>query len=93
MDDDDTKWSGAHVAVVAKMVRYPVTGSVHKQRDTIKNWCSGYDGDVIDAAIDDLLAKAVLQQYRSNTIQLVSVSEAKEFIEENDESGDYSWYI
>lgn len=93
MGENNSDWEDAHLQIVAKMVRVPVNGSNHKQRDTIKNWCGGYDGDVVDGAIDDLLAKGILQRYRSNTIQLVSVSIGEEFIKENDDNGDYTWYL
>jgi len=90
---NDSNWKDTHLEIVSKLVRSRVTGSHHKQRDTIKGWCSGYDGDVIDSALDDLLAKGVLQQYRSNTLQLISIQKGKEFIRENDDDGDYTWYL
>lgn len=93
MGNNDPDWKDTHLEVVSKTVRARVVGKHHKQRDTIKRWCSGYDGDVIDSAIDDLLAEGVLQRKRSNTVQLVSIQAGKDFIRENDEDGDYSWYL
>jgi hypothetical protein len=94
MGDENRTFSDSHLEVVAKMVRAPVTGGHHKQRDTIKNnWCSGYDGDVIDEAIDDLVAEGILIETARDTIKLRSVKTAKEFIKEHDREGDYTWYL
>lgn len=90
-----TDWKEVHVTVVAKMVRVPVVGSHHKQKQTVVGWCGGYDGDAVKDAIDDLVTDptAPLHEKGRGTITLTSVGEAKDFIEENDESGEYSWYL
>lgn len=88
-------WKDVHVAVVAKMVRVPVVGSHHKQKQTVVGWCGSYDGDVVKDAIDDLVTdpQAPLREKGRGTIQLTSVKMAKEFIRDNDDSGDYDWYL
>ncbi|MFB6177637.1 MAG: hypothetical protein ABEI99_10915, partial [Halobaculum sp.] len=72
----------------------PVVGSHHKQRDTIKQWVD-LDGDVFEQAMDDLVSNPttpVVEKGRG-TVQLTSVYDAKEFVREHDESGEYSWYL
>jgi len=93
MTEKTNPFSETHLEVVATMVRVPVTGAHHKQRDTIKNWCGGYDGDDIDAAIDDLVAEGVLLKTARDTIKLRSVQAGKEFIKEHDTEGVYTWYL
>lgn len=89
-----TEWNASHVEILAKMVRVPVTGSHHKQRDTIKGWVD-LDGDVFEEALDDLVTdpSAPVQQKARGTVTLTSVHETKEFIEEHDEDGEYTWYL
>lgn len=89
------EYGKAHLAVLAKMVREPVVGKHHKQRQTIIRWCGEYDGDVLNAAIDDLITDPTAPLYEKGrkTITLSSVHEAKEFIKEHDEDGDFSWFL
>lgn len=88
-------WEQAHVEVVANMVRVPVVGSHHKQKQTIVGWCGGYDGDVVKQAIDDLIAspEAPVREKGRGTITLTSVHEAKDFIRENDDENEFAWYL
>jgi hypothetical protein len=87
-------WKTVHLTVIAKMVREPVVGTHHKQKDTIKGWCGGFDGDVVDAAIDDLLTDptAPLREKGRGTIQLTSVADAKAFLEEHDDDDEFVWF-
>lgn len=91
MAGSNSDWKKSHLEIVAKMVRVPVVGSHHKQRDTIKQWCN-FDGDVIEQAMDDLVAKGILQETARGTVKLVSVSKAKRFLEENDDDDSYCWF-
>lgn len=77
------------------MLRAKVVKSHHKQRQTIIGWCSGYDGDVLNDAIDELVKDSDAPVYEKGrgTITLRSVSEAKEFIREHDDDGDFTWYL
>lgn len=88
-------YTDEHLAIIAKMVRVPVVGSHHKQRQTIKGWVGGFDGDVLDDAIDDLIAdpKAPLREKGRGTITLTSVHDAKEFIKRHDDNDNFTWYI
>lgn len=88
-------WKQVHVAVVAKMVREPVVGSHHKQKQTVVGWCGGYEGDTVKQAIDDLATDpgAPVHEKGRGTITLTSVQEAKDFIEENDEDQEFTWYL
>lgn len=89
------EYGQAHLAVLAKMVREPVVGKHHKQRQTIIKWCGQYDGSTIDAAIDDLVKDPSSPVYEKGrgTITLRDLHEAKEMIEEHDEEGEFSWFI
>lgn len=89
-----TDWSSEHLEILAKMVRVPVTGSHHKQRDTIKGWV-GLDGDTFDRAMDELVKRpaAPVVQTARDTVKLTSVHETKEFIREHDDNGQFSWYL
>lgn len=89
-----SEWKTVHLTVVAKMVRVPVVGSHHKQKDTINGWCGGFDGDVVDDAIDDLVTDptAPLQEKGRGTIQLTSVADAKEFLEQHDDDDEFTWF-
>lgn len=89
------EYTDEHLAIVAKMVRAPVVGNHHKQRQTIKGWVGGFDGDVLDDAIDDLIAdpQAPVREKGRGTIQLTSVHKAKEFIKKHDDNDNYSWYL
>jgi hypothetical protein len=89
-----SKWNTSHLAILAKMVREPVYGQHHKQRDTIKNWVD-LEGDVFEQAMDDLVTDtdAPVMEKARGTVTLTSVHEAKEFIEEHDHDGDYTWYL
>lgn len=90
-----TDWEQVHVAVVANMVRVPVTGSHHKQKQTIVGWCGGYEGDTVKQAIDDLVTdpQAPVHEKGRRTITLTSVQAAKDFIRENDDEDEYTWYL
>lgn len=85
-------WEKVHLEIVSKMVRSKVAGAHHKQRDTIKGWCGGYDGDVIDEAIDELVAAGLIREKRRGTITLRSIGDGKNFLQNNDENGDYTWF-
>jgi hypothetical protein len=85
-------WSDPHLAVVSTMVRVPVAGGHHKQRQTIKNWCGGYDGDVLDDAIDDLVAARIIREKGRGTITLRSKDTGEDFLRKHDTDDDYSWY-
>jgi hypothetical protein len=89
-----TSWDTSHVEIVAKMVRVPVTGSHHKQRDTIKGWVD-LEGDTFESAMDDLCASvdAPVQETARQTVKLTSVHEAKEFIRKHDADDEYSWFL
>lgn len=88
-------WTDRHLAIIAKMVRATVTGSHHKQRDTIKGWIGGFDGDEIDAAMDDLIAdpNAPILEKGRGTISFTSSHDAKAFIENHDEEATDTWYL
>jgi hypothetical protein len=89
-----TDWNASHVEIVARMVRVPVTGSHHKQSDTIKQWAD-LEGDVFEDALDDLVTDptAPVHQKGRGTVTLTSVPEAKEFIEEHDDDDEYTWFL
>jgi hypothetical protein len=89
-----TQWNASHVEILAKMVRAPVRGSHHKQRDTIKDWAN-LEGDIFESAMDDLVKDpdAPVMEKARGTVTLTSVHEAKEFIREHDDDGEYSWYL
>lgn len=89
-----SKWNASHVEILAKMVREPIVGSHHKQTDTIKDWVD-LDGDVFESAMNDLVTDptAPVRKKGRGTVTLTSVHEAKEFIREHDEEGDYTWYL
>jgi hypothetical protein len=89
-----SEWNTSHLEILAKMVRVPVFGDHHKQRDTIKGWVD-VDGDVFEEAMDDLTTKpeAPVHETAKGTVQLTSVHEAKEFIRKHDEDDEYSWYL
>lgn len=83
----------AKLELVAKMMRKKILGSHHKQSDTIKNWLNKFDGQTLDEAIDELIQEGVIQNYGPNTIQLVDMQTAKEYIKEHDEDDEFSWYL
>lgn len=87
-------WNTSHVEIVAKMVRVPVTGSHHKQRDTIKGWVD-LEGDKFESAMDELCSspEGPVHETARQTVKLTSVHEAKEFIDEHDEDGEYIWFL
>lgn len=89
-----SEWETRHLEPVHKMVRARVTGSHHKQRDTIKRWAN-LDGDVFTEAIDELVAspEAPVVEKARGTITLTSIQEAKQFIKNNDTEGKYSWFL
>lgn len=83
----------AKLEIVAKMTRKKILGAHHKQPDTIKNWLSKFDGQTLDEAIDELIQGGVVQNYNPNTIQLVDMQTAKNYIRENDDDDDFVWYL
>ncbi len=85
-------WNDVHLQVISTMVREPVTGSRHVQRQTLKNWCGGYDGDDLDKAIDDLIKTGLIREKGRGTITLRSVQIGKRFLEQYDENDDYIWH-
>ena len=89
-----TDWNTSHLEILAKMVRPPVVGKVHKQTDTIQGWVD-LDGDVFSEAMDELITnpEAPVVQKGRGTVQLTSVHETKEFIKEHDDEGEYTWYL
>lgn len=90
-----TSFEQPHVEIVAKMLRAKVVKSHHKQKASIINWCSGYDGDVLKQAIDDLVRDPTAPVFEKGrgTITLSSIHEAKDFIEEYDDEDEYTWYL
>jgi len=85
--------SDAHLEIVSTMVRSNVRGAHHKQRQTIKSWCGGFDGDKLDDAIDDLIKQGVILEKGRGTITLRSMQAGKDYIRKNDDDGDYTWYL
>jgi len=85
-------WNDAHLQVVSTMVREPVANTRHVQRQTLKGWCGGFDGDELDEAIDDLVAIGLVREKGRGTITLRSVQAGKQFLEAHDEEGDYVWF-
>ncbi|WP_049893937.1 hypothetical protein [Salinarchaeum sp. Harcht-Bsk1] len=85
-------WNDTHLQVVSTMVREPVAKTRHVQRQTLKGWCGGYDGDQLDEAIDDLVAIGLVREKGRGTITLRSVQAGKRFLEKHDEGGDYVWF-
>lgn len=87
-------WNSSHVEILAKMVRVPITGKHHKQRDTIKGWVD-LEGDVFEDAMDDLVTdpNAPVREKGRGTVTLTSVQETKEFIRQYDEEEEYTWYL
>ncbi|ERH13236.1 MAG: hypothetical protein J07HB67_02274 [halophilic archaeon J07HB67] len=74
------------------MVREPVAGSRHVQRQTSKRWCGGYEGDVLDAAIDDLVSIGLVREKGRGTVTLKSVQDGKRFLERFDSDDEYVWF-
>lgn len=85
-------WNDTHLQVVSTMVREPVANSRHVQRQTLKSWCGGYDGDSLDEAIGDLVAIGLVREKGRGTITLRSVQAGKQFLEEHDDDDDYVWF-
>jgi len=85
--------SDADLEIVSTMVRSGVTGGKHVQRQTVKNWCGGYDGDVLDDVIDDLINQGLIREKGRGTITLSSMRAGKDYIRENDDGGNYTWYL
>lgn len=88
-------WETSHLTIIAKMLRRKVVKSHHKQRQTVIGWCSGYDGDVLQEAIDDLVTdpNAPVYEKGRGTITLRSIHEAKEFLQKHDEDDEFTWYL
>jgi len=74
-----SSWRKEHLEIVSTMVRVPVVGTHHKQRQTIKGWCGRFDGDVLDDAIDDLISAGIVREKGRGTITLRSVQVGKQF--------------
>lgn len=84
--------SDAKIEIVAKMVRKSVIGSHHKQRDTIKKWCGGFDGDILEEAIDELVRERVIHEKGRGTIHLPDQKRGKEYLEEHGEDDEFFWF-
>lgn len=78
--------------VVATMVNEPVAGSRHVQRQTLKGWCTGYDGETLDEAIDQLIAVGLIREKGRDTVTLRSVRDGKQFLRAFDDDDEYTWY-
>jgi len=87
-----SSWNDTHLEVVSTMLRAKVAGGHHKQRQTIKGWCSGYDGDALDDAIDDLVNAGILREKGRGTITLRSVPVGERFLKQHDDDDDYIWF-
>lgn len=87
-----SEWTDAHLEVVSTMLRSRVVGAHHKQRETILGWCGGFEGDVLDEAIDELVAAGLVREKGRGTITLRSIPDAKQFLKNNDEEDDYVWF-
>lgn len=87
-----SSWDDVHLAVVSTMVREPVAGGRHVQRQTLKSWCGGYSGAELDEAIDDLIASGLVREKGRGTVTLRSVRAGRTFLERFDEDGAYTWY-
>lgn len=87
-------WTVSHLEIVAKMLRAKVTGTHHKQTDTIKGWAD-LEGDIFESALDDLISdpEGPVREKGRGTIQLTSIQDAKDFLREYDEEGEYTWYL
>lgn len=85
------EWKDIHLSLVSKMVREPVAGKRHVQRQTLKGWCGRYEGDRLDEAIDDLVAVGLVREKARGTVTLRSVQAGKQFLEQHDD-GEYSWF-
>lgn len=85
-------WNDTHLQVVSTMVREPVSGKRHVQRQTLKSWCGGYDGSKLDQAIDDLVAIGLILEKGRGTITLRSVQAGKQFLQKHDDDEDYTWF-
>lgn len=87
-----SEYTGAHLKVVSVMFRKRITGAHHKQRQTIKGWCSPYEGDILDAAIDDLITDGMIHEKGRGTIQLSSLQAGENFLKRHDTDGEYTWF-
>lgn len=87
-------WNTSHLEIVVKMYTAKVTGSHHKQRDTIQRW-SNLEGDRFTEALDELIAdpEAPVREKGRGTVQLTGIQAAREFVEENDTDGAFSWHL
>lgn len=85
-------WNDIHLEIVSTMVREPVVGSRHVQRQTLKGWCSGYGGKALDDAIDDLVAIGLVREKGRGTVTLETVQDGKRFLEQFDEDDEYTWF-
>lgn len=85
-------WKTVHLTVVAKTMPVPVVGTHHKQKNN-QGMVGGFDGDVVNDAIDDHITDptAAVQEKGRGTIQLTSVADAKEFLEQHDDD-EFTWF-
>ena len=86
------EWQNVHLEIVSKMVRERVVGSRHVQRQTLRGWCSGHEGDVLAEAIDDLIAVGLVREKGRGTVTLRSLRDGKRFLERFDEDDEYVWF-
>jgi hypothetical protein len=72
-------WNDIHLEIVSTMVREPVAGKRHVQRQTLKGWCSGYGGKALDDAIDDLVAIGLVREKGRGTVHSKRSKMASDF--------------
>lgn len=90
------EWNYNHLEILAKMIRGKVTGGKHVQTDTLKSdWVNNMEGDEFEEAIEDLITspQAPVRQKGRGTVQLTSIAEAKQVVEEHDDDGEFTWYL
>lgn len=87
-------WNTSHLQIVVKMYINKVTGSHHKQRDTIQRW-SNLEGDRFTEAMDELVTDpmAPVREKGRGTVQLTGIQEAREFVEEHDTDDEFVWHL
>lgn len=85
-----SEWQEQHLEIVSTMIRSGVAQSKHVQKQTLKGWCGGFEGDILDDAIEDLIAVGLIREKGRGTITLRSIQAGERFIEQHDENGDYT---
>lgn len=93
MSGDDR--SNLEVKVVKKLASNRVTGGKHVQMDTVQGWgFASHNRGKVKSVLEDLVRdpKAPVQKYGGrDNVQLTSMEEAKQFIEDN--GGDPPWFL